>query len=124
MINEKYLDCFNCICLDCYEEFKTDTSRCKYSDCKWCKNEKGNYTERCRKYIEKGGNYDKEITIKKIIELNDKVNRKIIERAQFTGEDAGRAFNKVLSKVGGDDKEINDYKMKVLKDIMGDKNVL
>ncbi len=51
----KYLDCFNCICLDCYEEFNTE--ECSRSDCEWCQNEKGQWAERCNKYLEKGGTY-------------------------------------------------------------------
>ncbi len=49
-------DCKKCICSKCKAEFNTSPQTCKYSDCKWCKYEKG-YVERCNKYIEKGGTY-------------------------------------------------------------------
>ena len=54
---DKAEDCMMCICINCYEEYGLDPELCKYSDCEWCQNEKGQWTERCNKYLEKGGTY-------------------------------------------------------------------
>lgn len=51
-MNNKYKDCIKCICLDCKDKFGTDIGKCKHSDCKWCKNEIGEYTQYCRQYKE------------------------------------------------------------------------
>mgnify|MGYP006874525378 CR=1 FL=1 len=62
-MNEKELlkseDCLYCICIECNQKFNTDIERCSYSDCKWCKDEMGQYTETCRLYIDKGGSYER-----------------------------------------------------------------
>ena len=54
----KWQDCIKCLCIDCKMELKTDIDKCEYSDCEWCKNEKGNHIDRCNSYIEKGGSYN------------------------------------------------------------------
>ena len=55
---DKWEDCVMCICLQCYREHGLDPELCSYSDCKWCKDEIGQYTETCRLYIDKGGSYE------------------------------------------------------------------
>ena len=50
-------DCLYCICIECSQKFNTDIESCSYSDCKWCKDEIGEYCHTCYKYIEKGGKY-------------------------------------------------------------------
>ena len=54
---DKWEDCSKCICAECMSEFGTNAEECKYSDCEWCKKEQGQWTERCNKYLEKGGTY-------------------------------------------------------------------
>jgi len=49
-------ECGQCVCVECFKRFKIEPIKCEYSDCKWCKDEKG-YVEKCNKYIEKGGTY-------------------------------------------------------------------
>ena len=50
------------VCEECYEkEFELEIKEIaagSYSDCKWCKDEIGQYTENCRLYIDKGGSYE------------------------------------------------------------------
>ena len=61
-MNEKELlkseDCLYCICIECSQKFNTDIESCSYSDCKWCKDEIGEYCHTCYKYIEKAASME------------------------------------------------------------------
>lgn len=60
--------------------------------------------------------------IEKIIELNNEVNRKVIELAQFMGKEAGEALTRVLNILSRSDKKSIDYhiQMETLRRYMGD----